>query len=93
MGRQRRFDTGEVQGDAVGIAGRRLDADGARLKHRFPAALGAVAQEGLQIGEGEELLIVRAGLPLAGDLADELDTRNNRLIWPANRGFEALALF
>jgi hypothetical protein len=23
----------------------------------------------------------------------QLDTRNNRLIWPANRGFEALALF
>jgi hypothetical protein len=23
----------------------------------------------------------------------QMDTRNNRLIWPANRGFEALALF
>jgi hypothetical protein len=40
--------------------------------------------------EADIIKAVRAGVRPDGR---QLDTRNNRLIWPANRGFEALALF
>jgi hypothetical protein len=66
---------GQVQRQPVGIVARRLDADLAGLEGQFAAAVGAVAQEGVQIREREEFLIIGASLPLARHRADKLTAK------------------